>query len=165
MTAYESIVNQIASGTLKNAYQRFQTRPATPEKGEVPVSNVPPVSEPEVRAAKEAMRAAHDRMRAKGLLTFFPEEAIESMQPVERPGTSMQPVERPGISMQPVERPGISMQPVERPGISMQPEDLFGESSMEELSEDEKEKKKLIDAIMKISSKTSLAKPSASAKK
>jgi hypothetical protein len=26
MTAYESIVNQIASGTLKNAYQRFQAR-------------------------------------------------------------------------------------------------------------------------------------------
>lgn len=30
MTAYESIVNQIASGTLKNAYQRFQARRMAP---------------------------------------------------------------------------------------------------------------------------------------
>ena len=145
-TAYDAIIGQIASGTLKTTAQRFRARQMALEKGEEPVSNV----QPEDRLGTSIQPV--DRLGT-------------SLQPEDRLGTSEQPVDRLGTSEQPVERLGTSEQPVERLGTSMQPEDLFGESSMEELNEDEKEKKKLIDAIMKLSSRTSSAKPSASTKK
>jgi len=71
MTAYESIVNQIASGTLKNAYQRFQARQMAPAKEAV------------VQERDREIVAQAEEQRSNGMTANPKESANKAAVPAE----------------------------------------------------------------------------------